>query len=495
MVGLSGLLGALDDQALQLEQATANKAPIPIARGDARQLELPLPAKAPALPERWQIQVRDVRASRAVTIAAWVDRSNTSLRYILQAQPEGALGPHVLSATLTLIDEKGRKLQSFPVRHKIQVTEASGTSVEVETAKRAFRFHQGHAQAAYAQLESLHNDLRLDRVDRPPRLSKVPKDKEELLQRFYHHRVRAEIARGRLHALAQLKVRGTADQAALAIGGLTERPTGPAQKARAIDGVTTERGIAIAREALWQLRIDQAEGFLNRLRSSGRLEPSELASVLQLLGAVYLLRGRKAEATTTLGRSLCLSPDQKNLLKRPLLKESFETLRSSRKCTKPISIAKITATREDIDGTLYIVVSADYAPDPYRLGAKGVIQIFGTGGGVSAERKMEVNQAKSSFEARFKDEGQFENFAGRILLKGLLQDLSGVTIATIGDPDPLSLPIVTGESASGIRVPWWVWVVIGGAAVVGGATAGAVVLARRDSGGPTRGIGPIEVSF
>ena len=491
---LGALLGALENSPLQLEP-TAASGTLSIARGDALLIEAPLSTKPSSVAQARRARVS---APAGLTVAPWVELGADHVRYALRAAPKAALGRKQLSATIELLDAQGASITTLSIQHEVEVIAASGTAVEVSEGQRAYLFHQGHAEATYERLSELHDYLRLDRLDPPPkpeRLAKLNTTQQGDVTQFYFHRLRADIARTRLRALAELPERGTADQAARAIGALSKRPTGPAQKARAIDGLTTDRGIALAREKLANLRVDEAEGFLNKLRRSGRLEPKELASVLQLLGGVYMLRSRGPEAQTTFGRALCLVPGQETLVQRPLLREAFELARENPKCKERITVRSIKATRERTETGLSLIVEAPYGPDPHRLGVKAIVQIWGTGGGMAAEQKVDVDLDKRLIKATFKDTGEYENFAGQILLKAFLQDVSGVSIATIGDPDPVSMPVQKGESMSGVNIPWWVWVVIGGAAVIGGATAGAVVLAKNRDSGPTQGIGPIEVTF
>jgi hypothetical protein len=97
----------------------------------------------------------------------------------------------------------------------------------------------------------------------------------------------------------------------------------------------------------------------------------------------------------------------------------------------------------------------------------------------------------SWLEARFPDSELLLTFDRRLLLRAAARDVSGVTLASLGFPDPVPFPIEDAPDLARFTVPWWGWIA-GGVAAVGAASVAVFLLTKRE---PSHGIGSVTADF
>lgn len=469
-----------------------------LSAGDTAFVEFPVRLTRP-LPERPRVVPLGIRAPRGLWVAPFGElgaptRGGVLVRYAVRATSAEPGAQLSLQLALEVRGPDDAPAGRAEVEQTVKVTASAPSVLEIEADRAAFIALQAVAQKAAEALPELKHYLRLDRVDRPPSPGRVPAEKDSVLERFLAHRLRADVARARLRHAADAKDPALATAAARAIGALSDKPTGPAARARAIEGVTTDQALALARRALDDLQVDEAEGFLNKLRTSGRLEHAELAETLALLAAVSYLRGRDAAAARLYGAARCLDPALRVKLTRPALQARFQEASGKAACEGALAVSAVTVERRPADDGVELVVDARLADDPHGLVSGGQIELWGFGGALDKSQKVRAEQVDGAPHLVARFSGEPDAFSYDVaLVKVLAQDVSGVVLATYGDPDPVSVPVKDLVDA-GVKVPGWVWWVATGVAVVGGATAVGVWAAGRDTS-PTRSIGPIDVRF
>jgi len=128
-----------------------------------------------------------------------------------------------------------------------------------------------------------------------------------------------------------------------------------------------------------------------------------------------------------------------------------------------------------------------------RIGAGGDIEIWGVGGALGKSAHVRVpEQGARELAADFTDTKELETYVGQLLFKVFVRDVSGVVIASLGDPDLLAVSAGEGPGGPGFEVPLWLWVVAGSVAAVGAVTVGVVALSHKET---KQGIGPISAEF
>lgn len=485
----------LEDRLLRLGRADQ---PVLLPIGDTVFLEAEVSLDGPPQPRPNVVTFRSSKPGLMVLPVVTLENEGSgkkpkvTLRYAVRNT--GLVGTAKLELRLQVNLQSAKANDGAAVLHDITLLVngqlSTPTLADVEDDKRSFLLFQGRAEEAYRGLPTLHDYLRLDRVDRPPTAAGLKNEQRPLLDRFVRARVYADIAAARLRAAADHPDPALSDAAVLALGSLSKKPSGVAKKARAIEGLTNLQALDAIRAALLDLRIDEAEGFLDKLRNSGRLNRAELTAGLELEAGVQAMRGRRELARVALGRSLCLEPGRSSTLSRPFFQRLAEEAKSGG-CAQALRIVQTQAERlTTTDGPKISVVST-FGPDPFRLVSGGEIQIWGSGGEVHSAEKIRTSEDGTRLEAEFNDNGELENYAGQVLVKVVLRDLSGVPIATFGDPDPQPLDL-SGDGGGGLGLPWYGWAIAGGVLVLGAATAGIILAASQ---GETRGIGPIGVTF
>lgn len=293
-----------------------------------------------------------------------------------------------------------------------------------------------------------------------------------------------EAERARLRERVASPDPAISDAALLSLGSVFTQPT-PAQ-IKAASGETIERSLNAATSALEAGRLEEAEAYLGKLRTNGRLTTAELANVLALSGALFATRGRTAEEEQSFGRALCIDPRLEPRFLRRLHAARFDLAkRSANACTAPITVGKVTASRADAKT---VFVRAEFSRDPYELIGGGDIEVFGSGGGV--QRASKVRAAGGALEATIEEGAENQTSDSQLVLRIVLRDISGVVIASFGDPDPLVVPLEGDGGGEG--VPWWVWAIAGGVVAAGAATTAIVLGTDRDV---RYGIGPVSAEF
>lgn len=454
-----------------------------LGRGDALFIEAPVPSKGAV-----EAVVGNARSPKDLKLAPYIELAGDKMIYALRASSDAALGTHRLFAIIELKGPNGALLGTAQIDQAIEIVAPVHSKEAIDAARRAHLSNQGEASSAYDLLPRLHDTLRLDRADPPPAFSKIKDGELEPLRKFLRHRLRADIELRKLRTAVDATDPALAEAALLAIGALSHRPTGTVTKASAIEGETISRSLELAAAALEDARLDEGEAFLNKLSTSGRLDKAELARALVLLGAVYAARGRPADAAKSMGRALCIDPRLDVALGRPLYKKTFASARSAANaCKAPITIGDVTATR--VEGAT-IAIRATFSSDPHGLISGGDVEVWGSGGAV--HRAEKVRAGDNTLEATIQDTGELQAYDGQLLLRVLLREVSGVTIASFGDPDPSPVPLANAGGGFSLDIPWWGWVTAASVVVLGAATAAIVIGSDREV---VYGIGPINAQF
>jgi hypothetical protein len=444
-------------------------------------------------------RVTGAKNLRDVKLVPWLDllgvaKKEARVLFGARVSRSSPAGTGKVSATLEIIErDGGATIGKHDLGLTVEVLDEARApdAALIELDRRAYLYHQKRAQEAYDRLPALHDYLRLDRVDPPPPPARVKGKEGPALEQFLHHRLRADFMLERLHIAADARDEAIAELAARAIGSLSAKPTGAAAKASAIEAVTIAKGLSMAIGELDDLHVDEAEGFVLRLRKSGRLERAELAQALAIQGAIDVVRGKSKDAEQHFGQALCVQPDVKIALRRAFMARELEAARRSpNACKKPVTVQTVTAQRASVDGKLSIVVDAAFAPDPEQLVAGGDVELWGAGGALRKTDRVRAQGGK--LEAAFEDTGDLENYAGQLLLKVFLRDVSGVVLASWGDPDPMAVSVAKGNDVIVEGFPSWVWWLAGGVAIAGAATVGVVLLTNRET---KHGIGPVTAEF
>lgn len=399
------------------------------------------------------------------------------------------------TATLEILDEAG-VLARVEIAQPIQTLAqpAAATPELADDLRKAAIHFEDAMQRAYEGLEKLRDDIGPGRLELPPEAHVKSADRPRL-DLYLHAVVRTEIARERLRALADVADESVAARAILALGALPTRAGAARAAADAVDAELIIVALENTRIALEDLRLDEAEARLTRLRNRGRMNRGELTRALVLAGAVAAARGKTSAAREHFEQALCVAPGHQERFRRAFYRRAFDAARGDpERCSKPIQVGIVTAARGTTPAGPELVVRAPVGPDPFGLITGGDIELWGPGGALASTQHVRVQgEGKSVLEAHFADTGGLENYANQILVKVFARDVTGVPIAIKGDPDPLALELATPPgSPSPVDLPWWVWAIAGGIVAVGAATAGIIVLSNR---GVTRGIGPINADF
>jgi hypothetical protein len=436
-----------------------------------------------------------VRAPKGVSIVPWVEVAGGFAIYGIQADRTVA-STDLLEGEIILRDREGNPVGRKALLHEIAPRRSAPTAEIIALDRDAYLHHQAIAASAYERLQRLHDFLRLDQFVRPPSAQNVPADRTEDYLRFMHHRLRADAAERRLRAAAGSSDEAIEVQAIQAIGALSRRPSGPAKMARAIDGVTTTDALAITTKALEDLRIDEAEGFLDKLRNGGRLTKEELAEALIIAGAIRFARGAERDAAKEMGRAFCIIPELGSAPARRAFAKLFAEAKAATPCKEPIEIREVKVEHAKSGESLVYRITAEFGDDPFGLITGGDVQLWGSGGEIFAGDQVRTTdvEGRRFLVGEVRDSGNMETFGGQILVKAFVKDVSGVVIASFGHPDPKPLPIERHESLPAVDIPWWVWVVVAGGVAVAAGTTTAIVLGTREREAEL-GIGPIEVTF
>lgn len=472
---------------------------VPLDRGDTLFIEVPFfERRAPA--GAAVLTLANVQSGGKTTVMPWLEDAKLERKgralsgsavLILRADAAAPLGETTVGARLTAVIGT-QVAASLDCTITVTVVAPRTSTASIELDRRAYGHFQRRAEQAFESIPTLQDYLRLDRVYAAPRARPLPPAEQAALPNYLATRLRADIAAQRLRVAADDAEGAVAEAAVRAIGGLSERPSGTNAQAKAVAKRTPDKNIEAATRALDDLRIDEAEGVLDRLRKSGKLDVPQLATVLGLLGAIYSARGRD-NADRTFGQALCLQPKLTAPSRRQPMLRAFEAVRTAALCREPLSMGTPVATRRTGLGPVMVDIKVPFGPDPYALVSGGDIELWGSGGEI-----IEVAQVRAThgtpnvLEASFEDRGDLENFAGQLLVRLVAKDVSGVALATIGDPSPVPTSVGEAPIEGAAGIPWWVWLVGGVAVAAGTATAIGLGVSGKEDG---RGVGPVSVTF
>lgn len=309
----------------------------------------------------------------------------------------------------------------------------------------------------------------------------------QLIARALEHAFRAEVALTRLRFAAATKNDAAVEAAMLALGRLL--PTAEVGRAQSQGKPRDE--LNAAAEHLRVLALDRAEVIVAGLRRRGELSRAELSELLALDGAIAAVRGQSGAAEKSMGRALCLDPKRSSPDPRPPIRTRFEAVKSAARCVSALHLDAPEAYITTVNGQSELHVRVGAGPDPYGVVAGGSIMLYGGGGGIIAERNVRAEgETDRVLLAVFPDDESYRNIEGVLLVQASAKDVSGVILASVGDPVPMRLEVGEHEDYS-TGVPWWVWVGGGLLVLAGAGVATAMLVPRED----VRGIGPIDVSF
>ncbi len=438
--------------------------------------------------------VKGVRGEGAVTLlpGAAVSSKGRQLSLLMAVRARRPAEAAKVSAKIEVTDKRG-VLTKFEWQSEISAVEQPLKPDTFAAVAEGYRAAQALAEKEHRKLGDLRSYVRLDRFDPPPPRDRI-KEQFETLVAFRQHRLRAYAARHYL--LAAAKKGETTEAAVRTLGTLERGPSDTQSQARAIDELDSRQAVALARRSLDNLEFGKAEGFLNKLRIRGTLSRAQLSEVLGYLSILSEARGREEKAKRLAGQSRCLAPKTETKLKHPgLLALAKKVAVPEEACAQSVAIKSLVAKRiEGADGP-ELEVLIEFGPDPFGLVSAARVELYGYGGGMFKSVRGAAPEAGQGnlIRVTMSEPKDAANHANRVLMKAALLEVSGIELALLGDPDPTSVEL-RGESKPSKPIPWWVWAVAGGAALIGGGVALGVYASNRDPF-PQRGIGPVGVEF
>ena len=311
-------------------------------------------------------------------------------------------------------------------------------------------------------------------------------------------RIQAQLQalRAQLRAIGLTADGGSAKAAARALASNRGAPRRPGR--RVFKRTSNQIALRRAGAFLIRLQFEQALGWVEALLASDRLQRAELAQALVVRGAVLAAAGIEDRARMDFGQASCLDPVARPPA-RSVFEDDFQRLGTPPACAKPLNTTGVSAVRLSTDEGVTLRIRVTYAPDPFSLIAGGTVQLFDAQGELLTQTRAipdtRNNDDERSVIADFPDSGTMVDPAGQLRVAATLIGPGQVKLADLGRPEPEVVTVDDDTGLGGGGLPLWAWISIG-VAVVGGATAAAVVLAT--SGGdsePTRGIGPIDIRF
>lgn len=467
--------------------------PIVLGVGETALAEARIPVRRHRLatvPAPSEITARPRAPSRgeAAELSPWIEVVRADARTVTIRVP--IFGVRAGRASLRFgveVHERGSDdpVALRPIVLNITVQPRAATAAAIDEQVAAWRHHDRAARAAHGALGPLSKTLDPNVLVAAPPSATVDDDETKPLAEFLGHRLRATAARRALRAYADDSDPALAQRAIVAVGSLRSN----AVDTKIIDRVANAEAIALIAEAVDDLEIDAAMGYADALLASERLDPRELATVIALRGLAQLARGEEERARRALGRAFCLVRDLEVDVKRPWFVEAIAAAKDDERCPRALAVQKVVATRVDGDDGPRLEVVATFGPDPYQLVTKGKIQLWTYEGSLATSMSATaLHVAEPRIEASLG--GIDAERDGYVLMKIFLEEANGIEVASLGDPDPLAVPVVGDQ---GFEVPWWIWAVAGGAVVAAGATVGVVALSR--GGEIDRRIGPVDVRF
>ncbi len=444
--------------------------------GQAVRIAVPFVPQRPAEGTAWgRVVEPNGRAGELLPYVRVLPASDgLEARYTLTAAPQPTRG--LISAKLELFDAKG-PLGSLAVEHRLAVGPTKATLDEIKSVADEYRSATEKAVRLRAKLGSLGSQP----LTRPQ--VTLPKGQEtaflELLEALDDARApRRTLLAAAAHPASEIEVAATT----ALLGPSAER-----FDTRIFDAMTIGAALEAARQALDGLQVDRAEAIAHSLLQAGRLNANELAQVLLLRGLLAKGRGDTLAARFW-AQSACIDPTLPLDLRRPFWSHLLEVARRSRPCSQPLTVRAVKARQIRNNGQ-WLQVDAEFGPDPGGLVSMAEVQLWGFGGAMYGSERISAPK-EGRVQVHFVDDNQLQNSTGHILITVLLRHESGVTVASLGEPDARSVP-VEPPSAGIVDVPWWIWALAGGVLVVGAATT----LALTRDGDIQRGLGPTEIRF
>lgn len=486
---------SLDRERLKRVAATEK---LELSRGDTVFVEVRAPLRDP--PDGTPAVRIFAGRQRAVSIVPWVEevellperRGRAPVRtwIAVRAAPGAPLGPVVIDLRVSFLDSGERLLADLPVRWTMEIVEPRAGVDRIERERQLYLHHQTRAIEAAKLVRSLP-PLLLDRVVRPRGADTLPGDEALALRAFLHARLRADVSRQRLRALATGADEAAAEAAVRAIASLhPARPRAAPPSSRKIDDprALLEKVEAAAAE----LELEAAEAGAIRLHFSGAIDRAMLARILLVLGSVAAARGDETQATSDFGQASCLDPARSPPLLRPPVRRVWAEVQRRKRCTKALDEHSIVAAWRDGERGEELLIEALFGPDPYHVIERGEVSLLDASGTVIATRSVRARRGDLATVAAVFSENELPAGSDeRVRVRVAAADLAGVKLSAIGDPEPRSLPIGVREDPRSGGVPWWLWVA-GGVAVAGAAAAAVVLSTGAD---PEPGIGPVTIRF
>lgn len=468
-----------------------------VPRGDTIFIELA--ARVKELPEG-EVSPRIMVGSKPpkVSVLSWTDRVETSvnrgasvvkLTVILRVEPTASLGSFPIDGRVEISDRVGHVFGQLPLRTSLRISEAKATAADLDLAEKAFAHNTRLAAEGLRAAPNLGRFLRPRELELPATADALTDQETLVLRGLLKGRLRAEIAKDRLKAIALAGPGPAADRAVRALIAPYARPPAAEKKK---DNVDPKRALEVALSDLAALDFEIAERTLLRLRAKEGLPLELLPDVLAGLGAVEVVRGETSLAEAAFGQALELKPGLIAPSPLELITKAFDQTKKRLRSTKTLTGHSASATPLELDEGSGVRVRVLFGPDQHHLIERGKIELIGAGGGPLASREVVAGRGDlSQLEAVFTP-AELGPLGKAIRLRASAVDGAGIEVATMGRPDPVEVPLeLAGEDLS-TGLPWWAWA-IGGVAVAGAATAVAVGVAQGQSLKP--GIGPIDVRF
>ena len=476
-------------------------APVVVARGHTVLLEVS--ARLRELPDGdLDGRTSPLTRSAGVTVLEWTEEveirpgknSSTVLTHaIVRVDAQAPLGPTRVGARVEVLDRgKGRNIAVMALDTPLVVVEGQPTPQQVAAAAEAYTLHQGRA-AQGARLVPV--PVKLERVELPPRGAALTGGDRLALKGFLASRLRAVIARDHLRAAGVRTAtdtvsRAVTERAVRALGAVVDaparlgspRPPPLTDPSRAVD-----QGLALFE----RLELDLAERALSRARLSPTLPVSRLPDALLYLGLIDAARGLDAEATERIGQALCLRPTLTNPTTRPPMAQVFDDVKRRARCPRALAPHSLVASAIQTEDGPGVRVRALFAPDPFHVIDRGVIELLDGRDDVRATREVSADRGDlAALEADFGqgEVGPLVESSVRVRARAL--DMIGLELAR-HEAQAVSLAAETAPDDGGVA--WWVWLLGGVAVAAAGATTAVVLVNGAEP--RERTIGPVGVTF
>ena len=235
-----------------------------------------------------------------------------------------------------------------------------------------------------------------------------------------------------------------------------------------------------ARQAYVKMDYERVVKLTRGPAADPGLSSPQRVEALELLGLSQLILGRQAQARSAFEALLTLSPDHKlrDPSGSPKLQRFFESVRQEVGATSsPGGSLRITPERPGggVRAGATLTLRARLSGDP-GSGARTMLRWRTSREVTWRGAKMTGGHGRLSARLRLPS----GELGYRLLYQIELRSGAGNLLARAGTRDkPLTLEVAPGQARSERPVwkRWWFWTVIG-AVVVGGVTAGAVLLSR-----------------